>query len=211
MGHGTWASTHISGAQCAPQGLNSLLYKNKLNFLFFVIKVSVVTQPCRYQGAHALSPCRRAGRQQTLWGAGSDTPLQGLTASLHPAHSSAPTAAHTRFRSRVCKEGKPAPEQAGVVSDTAIGSRALPAPPAGTESQALCPALPLHPCKQHSTRNSMTRSCPGVGRREDGKWLGQDWSQTTLLPELNTPILASMRPNKAARDMDLFKPSAHFI
>ncbi|XP_059715529.1 NADPH oxidase 1 isoform X2 [Haemorhous mexicanus] len=53
-GDGTWASMQVSGAKCGPQGLKTLLYKNKLNFLFFVMKASVVTELCRYKGAHAL-------------------------------------------------------------------------------------------------------------------------------------------------------------
>lgn len=59
----------LPGDKRAPQGLNSLLYKNKFNFLFFVMEASVVTQLCRYKAAHALPPCRDAIEEQTLWGA----------------------------------------------------------------------------------------------------------------------------------------------
>lgn len=182
------ASMHVSGVKCAPQGLNSLFIK--INSLFFVMKASVVPQLCRYKGAHALPPCRAAIEELVnSKPSGVQDQTRSAEARCHPGSPRAstqltPSAAHTRFCSSTCRKGNP--EQAGAVSDTAIGSRALPALPAKTESQALCPALPLHPRKQHGTRNSITSSCPGVGRKEDGKWFGQDWSQATLPPEPNT-------------------------
>lgn len=85
--------------------------KSKLNCLLFVMKASVVTQPCRWEGARALPPCRAAIEELVnSWGAGeSCQPGTPRASTQHPAPSSAPPAAPSRFCSCTCKEGNPAP------------------------------------------------------------------------------------------------------
>lgn len=133
--------------------------------LSFATNASVVTRPVQVRRAPALCPL--AGLQGGSWftanalGRGSGSPLpppepartarRALTSAQADFNCS--SCKGNKFCSSICREeGKTTlPEQAGTVSDTAMGYGALPAQSAGTESRAPRPAPPLHPGEQHST------------------------------------------------------------